>query len=133
VKEQHRVGHDDDDDQPGASQAIGLIVREEGVRPQWTKEGKDSRPFPLQRIAHWGACGKTRVVPQNRRPRPETCGNGSGEVRVLLRTFGLCGDVVPPAGIAVRLPALGGEVRVCPPPECAGRAVVGVTPAGVWR
>src|SRR6059058_447947 len=28
-------------------------------------------PFHSQHIAHRGACGKTRVLPQNRRPRPE--------------------------------------------------------------
>jgi len=28
-------------------------------------------PCHSQRIAHQGACGKTRVVPQNRRPKPE--------------------------------------------------------------
>src|SRR3954454_17564429 len=29
--------------------------------------GKETTPFPLQRIAQWGACGKTRVGAQNRR------------------------------------------------------------------
>jgi hypothetical protein len=48
-----------------------------------------------------------------------TYGNGSREVRVLLPARGSRGDVEPPVGLAVRLPALGAEVRVCPPPDCA--------------
>ncbi len=39
---------------------------------QRTIRGKESpTPFHSQHIAHRGACGKTQVVPQNRRPRPE--------------------------------------------------------------
>ena len=48
-------------------------------------------------------------------------------MRVLLSTFGGRGDVEPLAGLAVRLRALGAEVRVCAPPDCAERlAEVGV-------
>ena len=35
------------------------------------RERKEANSLPLQRITHLGTCGKTRVVPQNRRPRPE--------------------------------------------------------------
>jgi hypothetical protein len=48
-------------------------------------------------------------------------------MRVLLSTYGGRGDVEPLAGLAVRLRALGAEVRVCAPPDCAERlAGVGV-------
>jgi vancomycin aglycone glucosyltransferase len=48
-------------------------------------------------------------------------------MRVLLSTYGGRGDVQPLAGLAVRLRALGAEVRVCAPPDCAERlAEVGV-------
>jgi vancomycin aglycone glucosyltransferase len=43
-----------------------------------------------------------------------------GEMRVLLSTHGGRGDVEPLVGLAVRLRALGAEVRVCAPPDgCA--------------
>ena len=40
-------------------------------------------------------------------------------MRVLLSTYGSRGDVEPLVGLAVRLRALGAEVRVCAPPDCA--------------
>ena len=40
-------------------------------------------------------------------------------MRVLLSTYGGRGDVEPLVGLAVRLRALGAEVRVCAPPDCA--------------
>ncbi len=43
------------------------------------------------------------------------------DVRVLLSTYGGRGDVGPLVGPAVRLRALGAEVRVCAPPEWAER------------
>src|SRR5258708_34241725 len=54
-------------------------------------------------------------------------------MRVLLSTYGGRGDVEPLVGLAVRLRALGAEVLVCAPPDCAERlAEVGVplVPAG---
>jgi vancomycin aglycone glucosyltransferase len=48
-----------------------------------------------------------------------TYGNGSSEMRVLLSTYGSRGDVEPVVGLAVQLGALGAEVRVCAPPDCA--------------
>jgi vancomycin aglycone glucosyltransferase len=70
-------------------------------------------------------------------------------VRVVLSTFGSRGDVEPGLGLAVRLRALGAQVRVCAPSDLAGlrahvglpvlpvgrpvRPVVsGVMPAGAW-
>ncbi|MGH3889516.1 MAG: glycosyltransferase, partial [Pseudonocardiaceae bacterium] len=48
-------------------------------------------------------------------------------MRVLLSTYGSRGDVEPVVGLAVRLRALGAEVRVCAPPDFAQRlAEVGV-------
>src|SRR5215204_7625693 len=56
-----------------------------------------------------------------------TYGNGSSEMRELLSTYGSRRDVEPMVGLAVRLRALGAEVRVCAPPDCAERlAEVGV-------
>ncbi|MCA1696650.1 MAG: glycosyltransferase, partial [Actinobacteria bacterium] len=48
-------------------------------------------------------------------------------MRVLLAMYGSRGDVEPMVGLAVRLRALGAEVRVCAPPDFAERlAEVGV-------
>ena len=48
-------------------------------------------------------------------------------MRVLLSTYDSRGGVEPLAGLAVRLRALGAEVRMCAPPDCAERlAEVGV-------
>jgi vancomycin aglycone glucosyltransferase len=48
-------------------------------------------------------------------------------MRVVLSTYGGRGDFEPLVGLAVRLRALGAEVRVCAPPDCAERlAEVGV-------
>ena len=48
-------------------------------------------------------------------------------MRVLLSTYGGRGDVEPLVGLAVRLRALGAEVRVCAPPDWGERlAEVGV-------
>jgi hypothetical protein len=38
-------------------------------------------------------------------------------VRVLLLTYGSCGDVEPLVGLAVRLRGPGADVRVCAPPD----------------
>jgi len=65
--------------------------------------------------------------------------NGSSEMRVLLSTYGSHGDLEPMVGPAVRLRALGAEVRRCAPPDFAellarvGAPLVatGVMPAGV--
>ena len=55
-------------------------------------------------------------------------------MRVLLSTYGGRGDVEPLAGLAVGLRALGAEVRVCAPPDCAERlAEVGVPLVPVGR
>ena len=60
-------------------------------------------------------------------------------MRVLLSAYGSLGDVEPVVGLAVRLRALGAQVRVCAPPDCAAAegsdalVATGVMPAGVWR
>jgi len=46
---------------------------------------------------------------------------GELRMRVVLSTYGGRGDVEPLAGLAVQLRALGAEVRVCAPPDCAQR------------
>jgi hypothetical protein len=73
-------------------------VGAEGVDPQ---ERGVSAPLHFQDIAHWGACGKTPVVPHNRWPGPEPTERGR-ELRVLLPTYGARGDAGPPTGLAVR-------------------------------
>jgi vancomycin aglycone glucosyltransferase len=66
-------------------------------------------------------------MPHNRRPEQESSEHRSREVRVLLSTYGSRGDVEPLVGLAVQLRALGAEVRMCAPPDCADRlAEVGV-------
>ena len=72
-------------------------------------------------MAHRGACGKTRVGLQNRRPDQERTKTWGHDVRVLLSTYGGRGDVGLLVGLAVRLRALGAEVRVCAPPDWAER------------
>jgi hypothetical protein len=64
-------------------------LREEVVRPQRTTRGKENAtPLHSQRIAHRGACGKTRFVPQNRRPRPEPAEMGVANARVVVDVRG---------------------------------------------
>ncbi len=59
-------------------------------------------------------------------------------MRVWLSTYGSRGDVEPMVGLAARLRALGAEVRVCAPPDCAAAegcdalVATAVMPAGVW-
>ncbi|XAS69298.1 hypothetical protein V3C33_08640 [Micrococcaceae bacterium Sec5.7] len=60
-------------------------------------------------------------------------------MRVLLSTYGSRGNGEPKVGLAARLRALGAEVQVCAPPDCAERlakvnvplVATGVMPAGV--
>jgi vancomycin aglycone glucosyltransferase len=60
-------------------------------------------------------------------------------MRVSLSTYGSRGGVAPAVGVAVRLRALGAEVRACVPPDCAAAeerdapVAAGVMPNGVWR
>ena len=57
-------------------------------------------------------------------------------MRVLLSTCDSRGGVEPLVGLAVRLRALGAEVRVCAPPDFAellARVGVPLVPIGVWR
>ena len=94
---------------------------------------RGNNPFHLQHIAHRGACGKTRVVPQNDWPKPEPADIGGSEMRVLLWTWGSRGDVEPMLGFAVALRALGAEVRMCAPPDFAellARVDVPMVPVG---
>jgi vancomycin aglycone glucosyltransferase len=54
-------------------------------------------------------------------------------MRVLLSTYGSHGDVEPMVGLAVRLRALGAEMRVCAPPDFAellARVGVPLVPVG---
>jgi len=56
---------------------------------------------------------------QNRRPDQERTKTWGQDVRVLLSTYGGRGEFGPLVGLAVRLRALGAEVRVCAPPDSA--------------
>jgi vancomycin aglycone glucosyltransferase len=56
--------------------------------------------------------------------RSEKTEKGSREMRVLLSTYGSRGDVEPIAALAVRLQALGAEVRMCAPPDEEFRQLV---------
>jgi vancomycin aglycone glucosyltransferase len=59
-------------------------------------------------------------------------------MRVLLSMYGSRADVEPMVGLAVRLRALGAQVRGCAPPDCAAEecdppVATGVMPKGGWR
>jgi hypothetical protein len=90
------------------------------VSSQRTTEAKARRShsLPLLTYSAPGACGKTWVGPQNRRPDQESTKTWGHDVRVL-STDGGRGDG-PLVGLAVRLRALGVEVRVCAPPDWSG-------------
>jgi hypothetical protein len=89
-------------------------------RPDRSAAWHDHKPPVRNRYSDWGACGKTRVVLQNRRPDQERTKTWGHDVRVLLSTYGGRGDE-PLVGLTVRLRALGAEVRVCAPPDWAER------------
>ena len=97
-------------------------LRKKVVSSQRTTKAKARRShsLPLLTYSRLGACGKARVVLQNRRPDQERTKTWGHDVRVLLSTYGGRGDE-PLVGLAVRLRALGAEVRVCAPPDWAER------------
>ena len=71
--------------------------------------------MPLLTYSAPGACGKTRVGPQNRRPDQERTKTWGHDVRVLLSTDGGRGDE-PLVGLA----GADAEVCVCAPPDWSG-------------
>jgi hypothetical protein len=88
-----------------------LPLREEVVRPQRTAKAKAKArrvraPCHSQCIAHWGACGKTRVVLQNLRAKPEPAAIRDSRSTCALVDVWVSRDVEPPVGLAVRLRAL---------------------------
>ena len=69
-------------------------------------------PLQFQHIPHPWACGKTRVVPHNRRPR-ENHENGGREVRVLFVSVdGSPVGAGRPVGLAVRPQATSDRSRI---------------------
>ncbi len=56
-----------------------------------TPERSVPTPFHSQHIAHWGTCGKTRVVPQNHRPKPEPAEMGVAKCVCCCRRMGHAG------------------------------------------
>src|SRR5215203_1880401 len=68
-----------------------------------------------------GACRRTRVVLQDLGRTQYGRRHRGHDVRVLLSTYRGRGDVGLLVGLAVRLPALGAEVRVCAPPDSQER------------
>jgi vancomycin aglycone glucosyltransferase len=71
-------------------------------------------------MTDWGACRKTRVVLQDLGRTQYGRRHRGHDVRVLLSTYRGRGDVGLLVGLAVRLRALGAEVRVCAPPDWSG-------------
>src|SRR5215468_8776254 len=69
--------------------------------------------IPLRSICFWPLRRRTRESPRGSEPAEV----GGAKVRVLLSTYGSRGDVEPMVGLAVRLRALGVQVRVCAPPD----------------
>jgi hypothetical protein len=76
-------------------------------------------PCHSQCIAHRGACGKTQVVLQNLQPKPEPAEIRGSRSTCAVVDVWVSRGVEPPVGLAVRLRALGAEVWVCAPPDCA--------------
>jgi hypothetical protein len=125
-------------DAPGPTVVRGAPpLREEVVRSKRTRKEKEStRSSHSQSIAHRGACGKARVVLQDRGVDARTGAKGSHEMRVALLTYESRGDVELIAGLAVQLRTLGAEVQVWAPPDCAeplGNVGVSLVPIGGWR
>ncbi|WP_307190382.1 glycosyltransferase [Actinomadura hibisca] len=58
-------------------------------------------------------------MPHNHPSTPEGTESGGSGMRVVLVTYGSRGDVEPMTGLALRLQALGAEVRLCAPPDFA--------------
>jgi len=93
------------------------------LRPVRAPEGGEiSSPLHFQSIAHPGACGKTRVMPHNRWPGPETYGKRGRAMRVLLPACGPARGVESLAGPAVRpvagKPAPAACTRAASGPSC---------------
>lgn len=91
--------------------------------------GRETAPLSFQRITHWGACGKTPVVCPESPAEARTYGEWEQHVPVLLATYDSRGDIETRVGIGVRLRGLGAGLRLCPPPDRAGPAEVGLPEA----
>ena len=103
-------------DKSGPPFATGLSV------PTEQAKGEHLAPGRFQCIAHRGACGKTRCLPQNCRAK-QNLQKGESRMRVLFSIHGSRGDVEPMMGLAVQLGA----------GECDAPAATGVMSIGVWR
>ncbi len=91
-------------------------LREEVVRPQRTIRKGGIHSPPLSTYSAPGGLPQdpghaAEWLPGGQNPR-----KWGREVRVLLSTYDSRGGVEPLVGLAVRLRALGAEVRVCAPP-----------------
>jgi hypothetical protein len=83
-----------------------------------TADDKGKGKYPLLPLSTYNAPGDLRQDPGRAAESPaeaRTSGNGGRDVRVLSSTSDSCGDVEPLVGLAVRLRALGAELRVCVP------------------
>ena len=85
-------------------------------RPLLAQRPTPAPPRHIQSIAARGACGKTRVGPQNRRPDHERTKTWGHDVCVLLSTDG---DAVTNRWWDWRC-GCGRWVRVCAPPDWSG-------------
>jgi hypothetical protein len=98
-------------------------LREELVRPQRTTKGNGkeavTRSLPL---STYSAPGTLRQDPGRAAESPaeaRTCGDQGSRSTCALVDVWVSQEVEPPVGLAVRLRALGAQVRVCVPPDCA--------------
>jgi hypothetical protein len=109
---------------PGPTTCIAVRgappVRKKVVSGRQTQRQGDLAPCQFQRIARRGACGKTWVGPQNRRRSKNGRRHGATTCVCCLSTDEGRGDE-PLVGLAVRLRALGAEVRVCAARLVGGR------------
>jgi hypothetical protein len=116
------------------------FARRLSARSGRSRERRVPTPLHFQYIAHRGTCGKTRVVPHNRRPRPESTDMGAAKCVCCCRRMGARGRraaggtrgavAVPRRGGAgVRAPGLRGATSRGRRAASAGRAAG--APAGV--
>jgi hypothetical protein len=116
-----------------ASLSRANVVCLQGARKG--EERTDSSPLEI-----YSAPGGLRQAPRRAAKSSALAGiygRESRETRAVLTTYGSRGDVEPVMGLVVRLRALGRQVRVCAPSDCAAAegcdalVATGVVPEGV--
>jgi hypothetical protein len=96
------------------------LLREELVRPQRTTKGKEStHSLPLSIYSASGALQQDPGRAAEFAGRSQYLGKWESRRACVVVDVWVSRDVEPPVGLAVRLRALGAQVRGCAPPACA--------------